>query len=774
MKRLELLPGIRAIRGGLVTIIPILMIGSFALIFKSLPLAPYQSFLKTGAGSVLGAAFELVYNAAFGFLSVYMALCVGFFMEKNMQARRAFGYGAALVSVCSFLIAVGFLTESFDVRALNASGMFIAILCSTVLSRLYLLLAGKFVNRRIFSDGSNPYFSKAIFAITPMMLVLGVFALFARLVCGLFHADNLWQLLADAFVSLFSYVGEDFWGGFLYVFLSTLMWFFGIHGSDVLESVNSGIFVPAANANVAAAAAGTAATHIYTKTFFDVFVLMGGCGTLICLLLSILLFSRRQSNRSLARIAAFPMLFNINEIMVFGLPIIYNPVFLIPFLSTPLAAYLIAAAATKLGLVPLTTGAVEWTTPIVIGGYEATGSAAGVLLQLVILAAGTAIYTPFVRRYDREKDRQAAENLHELVRIYQAHEAMSREVTLTELEGVPGEVAKQLAGDLKKAIDRNELYFLYQPQFRYTGELFGAEALLRWKHSQLGLIYPPLIIKLAAESGNLGALERYIYTRVGGEIADVPDLLFSINATAVSLQDDGFVDFLVRSFPGARAGGARVCVEVTEQESISFNAEMSKRLAKLKANGFRLAIDDFSMGHTSLKYLQEGCFDEVKLDGAITKKVLTDANVRDIISSIVFLSQEMGVTVLAEYVETSAQRETLAKLGCYHYQGYLYSPPVPLEELLRQRAVSAAPAQMHAQPEPARPDAETMPAGDPAARRVRTPLMSLVGLSDIALQKYGDPELRSYFEQVREYAQSLLGGLADGAEPLSSVPDRED
>ena len=133
----------------------------------------------------------------------------------------------------------------------------------------------------------------------------------------------------------------------------------------------------------------------------------------------------------------------------------------------------------------------------------------------------------------------------------------------------------------------------------------------------------------------------------------------------------------------------------------------------------------------------------------------------------------MGVTVLAEYVETAAQRETLAKLGCYHYQGYLYSPPVPLEKLLRQRAVSAAPAQMHAQPEPARPDAETMPAGDPAARRVRTPLMSLVGLSDIALQKYGDPELRSYFEQVREYAQSLLGGLADGAEPLSPVPDRE-
>ena len=734
------------------------MIGSFALIFKSLPIVPYQAFLKVGVGVILSDIFAAVYRATFGLLSIYMAACVGFFMEKNTGGRASFGYGASLVSVCSFLIAVGFLTDSFDVDSLNASGMFIAILCSTLLSRIYLKLTEKLSSRRILSDGSNPYFSKAVFAIIPILIVIGAFTVLDYLICLIFGADNMWQLMARAFTSLFAYVGEDFWGGLLYVLLSTVMWFFGIHGSDVLESVNTAIFVPAANANVAAAAAGLHATHIYTKTFFDVFVLMGGCGTLLCLLIAILLFSRRRSNRSLAKLAAFPMLFNINEIMVFGLPIIYNPVFLVPFICTPLASYLIASAALSLGLVPLTSAAVEWTTPVLIGGYEATGSVAGLLLQLVILAAGTAIYAPFVRRYDREKAQQAVENLNELVDIYKEHEAMSCDVILTELEGIPGEVAKQLAADLDKAIARNELFFLYQPQYSYSGRLFGAEALLRWKHPQLGLIYPPLVIKLATEAGLLGSLERHIYSRVGSEIENVPGITFSINATAVSLQDDDFVDFLVGSFPGAVSGKAHICVEVTEQESISFNAAMSARLAKLKSNGFRLAIDDFSMGHTSFKYMQEGSFDEVKLDGAITRKVLDDPNVRDIISSIVFLSQEMGITVVAEYIETEEQREALADLGCENYQGYLYSPPVPMAELMQLSAKNAASMETqrsHKKVVPARtmlrPDLV-----DQVSHEILTQLTSIIGLSDIAQQKYDNRELFGIFEQIKECSRSLI------------------
>jgi lactose/cellobiose-specific phosphotransferase system IIC component len=682
IKKAEQLPGIQAIRGGLVSIIPVLMIGSLALILKSLPVAAYQAFLKTGPGGVLNGVFTTIYNVTFGFLSIYMAICVSFFMEKNLGRRNSLGYGAVLVSVCSFLMATGFLTDSFEMDCLNASGMFVAILCSTLLSRAYLQLAERMGSGHIFSDGSDPFFSKVVFSILPVLIVLGLFALFNNLVCLVFQTANLWQLTNEFFRKLFVYAGEDFWGGLLYVLLSTFLWFFGIHGSDVLESANTGIFIPAAGANAAAVEAGMPATHLYTKTFFDVFVLMGGCGTLLCLLLALLLFSRRRSNRSLAKLAAFPMLFNINEIMVFGLPIIYNPVFFVPFLGTPLAAYLLAVAAAKLGLVPLTTGLVEWTTPIIIGGYEATGgSLAGVILQLVILAVGTALYAPFVKQYDCEKDRQARESLQDLVEIYQSYEAASREVCLTELDGVPGEVAKQLAGDLQKALAKQELYFLYQPQYNYAGKLFGAEALLRWKHPGLGLIYPPLIIKLAGEAGLLSSLERYIYLQVGREIQEVSDLVFSINATAVSLQDDSFVDFLVQTFPGALSGRAQICIEVTEQEAVAFNEAMSRRLAKLKANKFRLAVDDFSMGHTSLKYLQEGCFDEVKLDGSITKKVLTDGKVRDIISSVVFLSQAMKVTVVAEYVETSAQKEALAQLGCFNYQGYLYSPPVPLSKL---------------------------------------------------------------------------------------------
>jgi len=671
---------VRSIRGGLVTLIPILMIGSFALIFKSLPVPVYQDFLKTPVGSVLERVFTVVYNVTYGGLSVYMAACIGYYTERNEKVNGETGYGAVFVSMFTFLVSVGFLSENFELVSLNASGMFLAILCSTLFSHLYLKLSGKLHGWKLFTDGSDPYFNRAVCAIIPMLIVVVAFVLISDLICYASGTDNLWRFTAHVFTSLFIYVGEDFWGGLLFVVLSTVMWFFGIHGSDMLESVNVSIFLPAAKANAAAAASGMPVVHVYTKTFFDVFVLMGGCGTLICLLLSLLLFSQRRSSRSLAGIAAFPMLFNINEIMVFGLPIICNPTFFIPFVGTPLAAYLIASAALNLGLVPLTTTAVEWTTPIIIGGYEATGSVAGVILQLVILGVGTAIYTPFVKKFDCEKAQEASASLDDLVDIYRAHEAMSRDVILTELEGVPGETAKRLVGDLKKAIVMDELFFLYQPQYNYSGRLFGAEALLRWNHPQLGMIYPPLIIKIAGEAGLLGTLEKYIYKRVGHEIEGMADAVISINVTAISLQDDRFIDFLIDRFPDAMAGKARICVEVTEQEALPSDQRMTDRLARLKENGFHLAIDDFSMGHTSLTYLQEGCFDEVKLDGALTRKILTDANVRDIISSILFLSDAMGVTVIAEYVETEAQKDALAGLGCFNYQGYLYSPPVPVAE----------------------------------------------------------------------------------------------
>ena len=156
----------------------------------------------------------------------------------------------------------------------------------------------------------------------PIALVTLIFGLLNLLFMNLFHMDSFRMMLANLFNAVFSVGKVDFFKGFLFVLLSSVLWFFGIHGSDTLEGVMQTYFTPGLAANQASVAAGQLPTAVLTKEFFDCFVLIGGCGSTICLLIAILLFSKITARRGLGLAATFPMIFNINELMVFGLPII--------------------------------------------------------------------------------------------------------------------------------------------------------------------------------------------------------------------------------------------------------------------------------------------------------------------------------------------------------------------------------------------------------------------------------------------------------------------
>lgn len=679
-RRLSDITFVRIVRNGLMMLIPVLTVGSLALILRSLPVGAYQRFITGFAEGFLYNMFSFVYNATFGMLSVYMVVCLAYNTAAHKNGRYALG--AVCAGLSAFLISVGFLTESFELSSFSAVGMFTAIICGTAAPALYIHIRRHLKQTRVFFDGSEPLFNRSISTIIPLALVCLLFALLNTVIDTVFHVSNFWQLFANAVNKLFSAVGLNFFGGLLYILLSSVMWFFGIHGSDVLESVNTHLFEPAMAANIAAAAAGSPPSELFTKTFFDVFVLMGGCGSALSLLLALLIFGRRKSNRSLAKMAAFPMLFNINELMVFGLPIIYNPVMFIPFIAAPLACFLISGAAMYLGWVPLTTVPVEWTTPIILGGYQSTNSVAGSVLQLFNLAVGVLIYAPFVRRLDRSKEEENKKNISLLIEKHKENEAQNREAPLTDEGGIIGAIAKQLVNDLRAAIDSGQLYMYYQPQNNAGGGCVGIEALLRWKHPAFGPIYPPLIIKLADEGGFLEELERYVFIRVREDmIKYLITVRVSINVTSRSLRKDEFIRFLTEEFPDATAGGAPVCIEITEQSELVTDSAMTETLEGLRRYGFKLAIDDFSMGFTSLKYLQECRFDEVKLDGSLVRDMTVSKNTRNIISSIVYLSESLGFSVLAEFVETSEQQKQLEAIGCREYQGYLFSRPLPPEEL---------------------------------------------------------------------------------------------
>lgn len=686
IRRAKSLPFVLIIRSGLANIIPILIIGAFALILQTFPVGAYQRFIARFAGGFPLTLFGTIFSATFGVLSVYMTISVSYAYMHHRSEPDVPVLGAICASLMSFFVLAGAYLPSFSLDSVGPKSMILAILAGIGASALYHAIYLVFRRRRIqlYSAGSDREFNQMLGTIVPLALTSVIFAVMNGAIVYAFRVDSFRSLLAVAFDRPFSAIVGGFWKGFFFVFLSSLLWFFGIHGSDALESVMQTWFAPGLAANQAAVSVGAAPTNILTKQFFDCFVLIGGCGTTLCLLIAILLFSRDRARRGLGLAAAFPMLFNINELMVFGLPIIFNPVLLFPFIAVPLANYTVSYLALSAGLVPMITTEIEWTTPVLLGGYYATGSLAGSALQLVNVALGILIYSPFVRLMDRQTEEKHRAEYDSFMDYFRKSEQDLAGVRLIEQKSVYGEFAKALCADLEHDLD-SSVVLAYQPQFRSDGQCVGVEALLRWKHPSFGMLYPPVVVKLAEDGGFLPELEEAVLLRA---LTDRPLLLrrfgegikLSVNVTATTVVTPRYLHFCQRLNAKDAFAGKNICLEVTEQAALSFDVKTVQALRSFREMGLQLAIDDFSMGQTSLNYLKENLFDFIKLDGSLVKGLFSHQNCEEIISSITQLAANLHLTVLAEYVETERQRDALHEIGCDCYQGYLYSPAVFLAE----------------------------------------------------------------------------------------------
>lgn len=669
-------------------IMPITMIGSFALILKSLPMAGYQHFIGDLWGGVLPDLIVLIHNATFGMLSVYMTVAIAYCYAQVKSSQGNCIIGMPIVSLASFVMLAGTFSEGFSLSTFGAKGMFSAIIASTACANLYYLIDKKIpLKIKLYNDGVGAEFNSSLTMLLPGLFSIALVGGVNHAITVLFHVSGFQELFVVGINSVYRHLGSSIWSGILFIFSANFMWFFGIHGTNMLEIVSRGQFEPALAVNSAAVAAGLAPTEILTKTFFDCFALIGGCGATLSLLLAILLFSRRRDNNSLAKYALFPMLFNINEIMIFGLPIIFNPTMFIPFLLTPLVTFFTSYLAMLMGLVPLTVTAVEWTTPALLSGYLSTGSVRGVILQIVNIAIGVMIYRPFIKLLDRVKLENAKQQMNELVDTLKQTEETQTPITLINLSGSTGTLAKSLTHDIKYAIQRREMQLYYQPQFDEKKNCIGAEALLRWRHPVFDMIYPPLIIKLAHETAMLTQLEEYIFSAAAEGFGRIQretgrEVSLCVNVTPATLRETSLLPLLSRLITTYQIPKGMFCIEVTEQMTMMMNMETETVFQKMKDMGLQIAIDDFSMGFTSIKYLQSSQFDLLKVDGNLVQGMNENPRCLDIIESVLHLAKALKFEVLAECVETEEQQKELEKLGCFHYQGYLFSPAVPLDDYI--------------------------------------------------------------------------------------------
>ncbi len=246
-----------------------------------------------------------------------------------------------------------------------------------------------------------------------------------------------------------------------------------------------------------------------------------------------------------------------------------------------------------------------------------------------------------------------------------------------------------LEADMHQALRSNEFILYYQPQVDRDGQLTGAEVLVRWQHPRHGLVPPAEFIPLAEETGMILPLGHWVLETACTQLVawasrpELAHLTLAVNISARQFRHPDFADQVLAVLDQTGAKPKRLKLELTESLLLEDVADIIAKMSKLKASGVGFSLDDFGTGYSSLSYLKRLPLDQLKIDQSFVRDVLTDPNDAAIARTIVALAQSMGLTVIAEGVETEAQRAFLASEGCFAYQGYLFGRPGPVEAIER-------------------------------------------------------------------------------------------
>jgi diguanylate cyclase (GGDEF)-like protein/PAS domain S-box-containing protein len=242
-----------------------------------------------------------------------------------------------------------------------------------------------------------------------------------------------------------------------------------------------------------------------------------------------------------------------------------------------------------------------------------------------------------------------------------------------------------LENDLRRAIDEKQFLLYYQAQIAGEDHLTGAEVLIRWQHSKRGMLMPAEFIQLAEETNLILSLGNWVLETACTQLAiwasqpAMAHLTVAVNVSAHQFHQHDFVEHVLAVLDSTGANPERLKLELTESMLLSNVDKVIEKMYALKARGVGFSLDDFGTGYSSLSYLKRLPLDLLKIDRSFVRDVLSNPHDAAIANTIIALASSLGMGVIAEGVETEAQREFLAQAGCDCYQGYFFSRPLPLE-----------------------------------------------------------------------------------------------
>ncbi|WP_321778411.1 EAL domain-containing protein [Sulfurimonas sp.] len=248
-------------------------------------------------------------------------------------------------------------------------------------------------------------------------------------------------------------------------------------------------------------------------------------------------------------------------------------------------------------------------------------------------------------------------------------------------------VKTDIEQELRSAIEKDELWMVYQPQIKADGSLYGVEALVRWENEKLGFVGPDKFIPVAEETGIIRELGDFIINTALSEVATIQaqlNLEFSlaINISGVQLMEVNFLETFLKQIENSNFNRASVTLEITESVSIEKMDDVLNVLYDLQEHNIKISLDDFGTGYSSLSILRELPIDELKIDKSFIDKILYDDNEKALVQSIINIGKNFNMKTLAEGVESEKQVQNLKEANCDIFQGYYYSKPLTKEHLL--------------------------------------------------------------------------------------------
>lgn len=657
LDRLAESDSMRAIREGLLWIIPSLLVSASFLVLAAILNA-------LGRAPLLAAFLLVLHQQISDILPLLIAASIGYMLAIRHRLPRL---PVAFLCFAYVAIAASLLRE--HPRAAATLILFIAIASPIVNVPFMSWLHRQNWTRIARMDIVASNLGDALNLVIPGMLT-------AMLLAGSMLLLQMTPLFDSFDLSLeLPMIEHPYQSGMMISALNSLLWFFGIHGYHALFPVFE-LLEQAVAMNALDVQSGNAPMHHLNGALMGAFVFIGGSGATFSLTLAILFFCRHSALRLLAWASLPIALLNVNEILLFGLPIILNPRLAIPFFALPMLNVMLALAITQAGWVAPAVVSLPLNSPVWLNAYLATaGDLAAILLQIGLVLLGTLVYAPFIRAIDREGANASSIRIRSLDTTFtQLHEEASLYADDPVVFANSFRKLQRERNEQIRRISEYEFYLEYQPQVgRSAGLCGGCEALLRARDAQGNTQQPWEFLNWLEQAGLMKELDVWVANMATRQMlawqASGLTLRMTVNVTGHTLEDPAYLDKLIGIL--ARTKGA-ISVEITEQTLAGDIGRIRTAIAAVHRIGARVYIDDFGTGYSSLSYLHQFDIDCIKIDRSFVL-AQQDAKGSKVMQGLLRFAEALDLDIVVEGVETEAQLQALASERELVIQGWYFS-----------------------------------------------------------------------------------------------------